>query len=64
MTDIDDETVRGVVDRARAGDRGALADAIREASADERSRAAKELVGDRSAYEALHDALRELGISR
>ncbi len=51
---------------AEGGDRGggyaALKDAIEGASPDERSAAAKQLVDDPPAYQALHNALADLGI--
>ena len=55
-----------IAEHARAaaggGDDEQLREALEQASPDERSAAAGELVGEPSAYEALHHALREVGI--
>ena len=59
----------GIADQARraAADGGdeafsSLTQAVSDASPDERSAAAKELIDDRPAYELLHRALGDLGI--
>lgn len=55
-----------IADQARAaakgGDAEALKEALRTASPDERSAAAKALVHDRSAYDLLHATLKDLSI--
>lgn len=71
--DLDEDACSRIVEAARAvaassGDGSApgnaeeLQAALRDASPDERSSAVKELVDDSAAYEAVHEALRDMGI--
>lgn len=73
MADIDDEAVNRIVSAAKAaaasndttaapGSAEPLQAAVREASPDERSAAAKEVADDLPGLEALHAALRALDI--
>ena len=71
MSDVDAQAVAAIVARTRAvvdadgpstEQEQELRAAVERASPDERSLAAQELAEDFAAVEALHDALRSLGI--
>ena len=62
--EVDEQAMRRIIDAACAGDTESLHNALKDASPDERSAAAKELAGkdDRGELNALHQGLQDLGI--